>query len=181
MWPVWVNRDRRRQNRPGKASYGLLRRQGPHLARLRHSLLRGGMDCSKIRVGWGQSEPTVPDLCDLLMNERVRGQKQVPSWTPVRWGIDPGAPPTPRRPVSLLAESADFALAAAPLAAAARQASQDVASAPQRPWGSLPVLSAPIEGLRGLGQGQPLAGGHCLIQLTLRVSVHLWEGIFCKR
>lgn len=98
MWPVWVSRDRR-QNRPGKASYGLLKRQGPHLARLRHSLLRGGMDCSKIRVGWRESEPTVPDFCDLLMNERVRDQKQVPSRTPVRWmaglGIDPGAPLLP--------------------------------------------------------------------------------------
>lgn len=84
-------------------------------------------------------------------------------------------------PVPLLAESADFTLAAPPLAAAARQASQDVASAPRRPWGSLPALSGPVEGLRGLGQGQPLAGGHCLIQITLRVSVHIWKGIFCKR
>lgn len=56
-----------------------------------------GWTAQRSGLGWGDSEPTVPDLCELLMNECVRDQKQVPSGTPVRWmaglGHSPWWPP----------------------------------------------------------------------------------------
>lgn len=87
----------------------------------------------------------------------------------------------PGCPVALLAEAADFTLATPAFAAVAGEASQDIAAAPQSPWGALPARSASIEGLEGLGQGQPLAGGHCLIQLAICIGICVWEGIPCKR
>lgn len=39
------------------------------------------------------SKAKVPDLCDLLMNECTRGQRQVPSWTPVEWAAELGIHP----------------------------------------------------------------------------------------
>lgn len=80
-----------------------------------------------------------------------------------------------------LAEAADFTLAATPLAAVAGETSQDITAAPQSPWGSLPAGSAPIESLRDLGEGQPLAGGYCLIQLSVCIRVCIWESVPCKR
>lgn len=58
---------------------------------------RVGWTAQRSGLGWGDSEPTVPDLRDLLMNECVRDQKQVPSQIPARWmaglGHSPRCPP----------------------------------------------------------------------------------------
>lgn len=82
-------------------------------------------------------------------------------------------PPSPGCPVPGLAEHADFLLAATLVAAVA----EEVSAVPQNPWGSLPAGWVPKESLRGLGQGQPLSGGHCLF----RLGVCIWEGIPCER
>lgn len=75
-----------------------------------------------------------------------------------------------------LAEAADFTLAAAPLAAVAGEAGQDVAATTHSPPSSLPARLALIESPGVLGQGHPLAGGYSLIQLTVCVRVCIWEG-----
>lgn len=80
-----------------------------------------------------------------------------------------------------LAESADFTLAATPLATVAGETSQDISAATQRSRGPLPAGLAAIERLGGLGQDQPVTGAYCLFQLALCIGVSVWEGIPCKR
>lgn len=90
-----------------------------------------------------------------------------------------GAPLAPgplAAPVTGLAQAADFTLTAPPLAAVAGEACHDITATTQSPRSSLPARSAPIRSQGVLGRGQQLAGGYCLIQLTVCVRVRIWEG-----
>lgn len=65
------------------------------------------------------SESIMPDFNNLLTNECMKGQRQVPS-----------IPLVPQPPGPSLAKAADFTLAATPLAAVAGEASQDITATP---------------------------------------------------